>query len=88
MNQKVGWHVGEVVVGDDGVVVTIEQVLVEQVLVEWWWWWWLLPSVGGVVVEMGGPIEQERGRVFIGVGDTGVGCLEARPGSKRERKRG
>ena len=81
---------GEVVVGDDGVVVTIEQVLVEQVLVEWWlwWWWWLLPSVGGVVVEMGGPIEQERGRVFIGVGDTGVGCLEARPGSKRERKAG
>ena len=74
---------GEVVVGDDGVVVTIE-----QVLVEWWWWWWLLPSVGGVVVEMGGPIEQERGRVFIGVGDTGVGCLEARPGSKRERKAG
>jgi hypothetical protein len=83
LNQKVGWRVGEVVVGDDGVVVTIE-----QVLVEWWWWRWLLPSVGGVVVEMGGPIEQERGRVFIGVGDTGVGCLEARPGSKRERKGG
>ena len=37
---------------------------------------------------MGGPIEQERGRVFIGVGDTGVGCLEARPGSKRESKAG